>query len=60
MNFSIMKKHYIKPTLEATHFELQGVIAVSNPEEVKIYDDITDADAKMGNKKGEFWSHTWE
>jgi hypothetical protein len=60
MNFSIMKKHYIKPTLEETLLELQGVIAVSNPEEVKIYDDITDADAKMGNKKGEFWSHTWE
>ena len=55
-----MKKQYIKPTLEATHFELQGVIAVSNPEKVKIYDDITDADARMGNKKVGFWSHTWE
>ena len=55
-----MKKQYIKPTLEATHFELQGVIAVSNPEKVKIYDDITTDDAKMGNKKGGFWSHTWE
>ena len=60
MNFSIMKKHYIKPTLEETLLELQGVIAVSKPEEVKIYDDITTDDAKMGNKKGEPWSHTWE
>lgn len=55
-----MKKQYIKPTLEATHFELQGVIATSNPEKVKIYDDITTDDARMGNKKGEPWSHTWE
>ena len=55
-----MKKHYIKPTLEETLLELQGVIAVSKPEEVKIYDDITEDDANMGNKKGEPWSHTWE
>lgn len=55
-----MKKQYIKPTLEATHFELQGVIATSKPEEVKIYDDITDADALMSKKKENPWSYTWE
>jgi hypothetical protein len=55
-----MKKQYIKPTLEATLLDLQGVIAVSKPEEVKIYDDITDADALMSKKKENPWSYTWE
>ena len=55
-----MKKQYINPTLEAAHFELQGVIAVSKPEVVKIYDDITDADALMSKKKENPWSYTWE
>lgn len=60
MNFSIMKKHYIKPTLEETLLDLQGVIATSNPEEVKIYDDITEDDALMSKKKENPWSYTWE
>ncbi len=54
-----MKKQYIKPTLEAAHFELQGVIAVSN-KEVNISNNTTDADALMSKKKGNPWSHTWE
>ena len=55
-----MKKHYIKPTLEATLLDLQGVIATSNPEVVKIYDDITEDDALMSKKKENPWSYTWE
>ena len=54
-----MKKQYIKPTLEAAHFELQGVIATSN-QKVNISNSTTDADALMSNKKENPWSHTWE
>ena len=54
------KKEYIKPEIEVVELEIESPILSVSDGKVDIFDEETDQDANMSNKRRGQWGDLWE